>query len=407
MTSAPADPPAPPHSQWAGPVLLLIVFLSLIGFGVVIPLLPFYVIVFDAPPWQVTLMFATFSLGQFLGELTWGPLSDRVGRRPVLLITIFVSALGYLGLAFAPNIWLAVLARAVAGFFSGNISVIQGYIVDVTPEERLAGRLGMIGAAFSVGFVVGPSLGGLLANPDLGAAGLRPPLLVAGVLCVLAGIFIMMFVPESLREGAHRQRSVGPASALKHALGDPVLRRLVMATFVLFAAFSAMWSTVGLWGRDRFDWEPRDIGVVMAMTGVGGALCQGFLSGYLVRRIGARVTVVLGLGACSVVMALQSVAGPVALAVACVVAAVMCHAVAMPALTSLVSHAAPQEGQGATLGAINAAGAFARVIGPVAAGVLFSTIGSHAPIMFASAGMLPALWLIWRAKTNSMPEPRL
>ncbi|HEY9217511.1 MAG TPA: MFS transporter, partial [Phenylobacterium sp.] len=155
-------------------VLLLIVFMSLIGFGVVIPLLPFYAQVFDAEPWQVTLMFSVFSAGQFVGELTWGRLSDRIGRKPVLLITIFTSGLGYVALAYAPGIWLAILARFVAGFFSGNISTIQGYMVDISPPERLAGRLGLIGGAFGIGFVVGPALGGYLFQEGVGEAGFRP-----------------------------------------------------------------------------------------------------------------------------------------------------------------------------------------------------------------------------------------
>ena len=146
------------------PVLLSLVFLSLVGFGVVIPLLPFYAALFDAPAWQITLMFATFSAGQFLGELTWGRLSDRIGRRPVLLVTMAASAVGYVALAFAPGIWIAILIRGAMGFFSGNVSAIQGYIIDISPRERVAGRLGLFGSAFSIGFVAGPVLGGLFAG---------------------------------------------------------------------------------------------------------------------------------------------------------------------------------------------------------------------------------------------------
>jgi MFS family permease len=205
--------------------LLLVVFMSLIGFGVVIPLLPFYASVFDAPAWQITLMFATFSLGQFVGELTWGRLSDRIGRRPVLLITIAASMVGYVALAYAPSIWLAIAARGAMGFFSGNISTIQGYIVDVSPRDRVAARLGWFGAAFGMGFVVGPSLGGLLARPELGEAGFRPPLLVAAALCGVACLGVLFLVRESSPAASRATERLGPIQALRTAWAAPVCGR--------------------------------------------------------------------------------------------------------------------------------------------------------------------------------------
>ena len=200
MTCRSVTSPAPdPHDLRAAPgavpVLLLLVFLSLIGFGVVIPLLPFFASAFDAQAWQVTLLFSVYSAGQFLGELVWGRLSDRIGRRPVLLITITASAIGYVALAFAPGIWIAVAVRAAAGFFSGNMSVIQGYVVDVSPPEKLAGRLGLIGSAFGVGFVVGPALGGWLM-----AAGTSRPS-VATIMALgsaLAGLTVWLLKGEAV-----------------------------------------------------------------------------------------------------------------------------------------------------------------------------------------------------------------
>jgi MFS family permease len=379
------------------PVLLLIVFVSLIGFGVVIPLLPFYAHVFDATPWQVTLMFSTFSAGQFVGELTWGRLSDRIGRRPVLLITIAASALGYVALAFSPNIWVAILVRALAGFFSGNISTIQGYIVDVTPPERLAGRLGLIGGAFGIGFVVGPWLGGVLARPEMGAAGFHPPLLVSAGLCVVATVGVMAFVRESVSEkGAHLART-GPLAALAQAWTDPVLRRLVAMTFMGFASFSAMWSVLGLWGAARFGWGPMEIGYVMGATGVAAALSQSFFSGMLVRRVGGVATIVAGLSVTSVALLIQAASPWVWLCIAAVTVAVTGHTLTQPATSALISEAAPQGRQGAILGANNAAGSAARVIGPVVAGMLFSSVGGWAPIVFAGVGIVPAAWLAWRA----------
>lgn len=395
--SAESESPPPPHVDRAVPVLMGIVFLSLIGFGVVIPLLPFYAEVFQASAWQVTLMFAVFAGGQFFGELFWGRLSDRIGRKPVILTTILVSALGYVALAFAPDIWLAILARLAAGFFSGNISTIQGYIVDVTPRERVAGRLGLIGSAFGVGFVVGPTLGGLLARPELGDAGFRPPLLAAAGLCLVAAVCALVFVRES-RARAHptAARGPGPIEALGRALRDPVLVRLMSATFLSFAGFSAMWSTFGLWGAERFDWGPKAIGFVMALTGVAAAMSQGVLSGFAARRIGEVRTVIFGLVTTAAFLLAQSISPYAWLAVVLMVIAVMGHTITQPASASLVSQAAPPDEQGATLGANNAASAAARVLGPVAAGLAFSSLGSWAPFVLAAVGILPAAWLAWR-----------
>ncbi|MDX5329714.1 MAG: MFS transporter [Caulobacteraceae bacterium] len=390
-------PAHPAPSPLAVPVLMGVVFLSLIGFGVVIPLLPFYATVFDASAWQVTSMFAVFAAGQFFGELIWGRLSDKIGRKPVILGTILMAALGYVALAFAPNIWFAIGARAVAGVFSGNISTIQGYIVDVTPQEKLAGRLGLIGSAFGIGFVVGPLLGGLLARPELGAAGFQPPLLTAAALCIAGAAGAAVFVRESRGRGMAGARRPGPLQALAQTIGDPVLRRLMGGTFLSFAGFSAMWSIFGLWGAAEYGWGPKMIGFVMALTGIAAATSQGLLSGWAVQRIGERPTVLVGLLVTAVFLFLEALGPPMILAIILMVILVIGHTTSQPATSALISRAAPAGRQGETLGANNASSAAARVLGPVMAGVLFSGVGSWAPFVLGGLLILPAAWLIGRA----------
>ena len=163
-------------------MLFLIVFINLVGFGLVVPLLPFFAQSLNAEAWQITLMFSAYSLGQFFAEPFWGRLSDRIGRKPVLLITLVANAVGYLALAFVPNIWLAIAVRLFTGLGAGNISTVQGYVADVTPPAERAGRMGMIGAAFGLGFIVGPGLGGILTQPQLGHLGYQLPIFVASAL---------------------------------------------------------------------------------------------------------------------------------------------------------------------------------------------------------------------------------
>lgn len=384
-------------SAAAVPVLLLLVFLSLIGWGIVIPLLPFFATAFDAKPWHVTLLFALYSAGQFLGELFWGRLSDRIGRRPVLLLTVVGSALGYLALAYSPNIWAAMAIRTAAGFFSGNMSAIQGYMVDVSPPEKLAGRLGLIGSAFGIGFVVGPALGGLLARPELGAAGFQPPLLLAFGLCLMATLGILAFVRESRRLGGVPPERGNPFAALGESLRHPVLASAFGVIAVGFFASSALWSVLGLWMDARFGWGPRQVGLVMAVTGVASALTQGVFAGVAVRRLGPGPTMVGGLlfaSACLMAMAISPAGG---FAAVTLTLSILGHALWQPAATAIVSRATDPDRQGAVLGAASASGSLARVLGPIFSGALFSGVGPWAPIVFAATFMLPAAWLARRA----------
>lgn len=406
---APAMEPkaAPTGSRWTLPVLLLIVFLNQIGFGVVFPLQPFYAKVFGAPAWQITLMFAIFSLGQFLGELGWGRLSDRIGRRAVLLITIFLSALCYVAFAYAPTIWIAIAVRGVSGVFAGNISVTQAYVVDVSPPERIGARIGIMGMAFALGFVMGPSLGGFLTRPELGAAGYRTPLLVAGALTLVAALGVILFVREAKvfdRKDAAGTPSL--AAALVGALGDLVLRRLLLSTFICFWAISAVWSTSGLWGEAKFGWGPWEVGIVLAVAGAVGAFAQG-VSGAAVRRMGDVRTIVAGLLVSSAFLLALALSPGSLWAGAALCIAGLGHAISQPASTSLVSQAAPSGSQGSMLGANTAAAALGRSAGPLMAGFLYSGIGPLAPVFMASAAMIPGAWLALRAGQELLRRRRL
>lgn len=397
MTPQPPNPSAARSaSPWAVAVLLAMVFVSLLGMGVVVPLLPFYGLLFQVEPWKVAMLFAMFSAGQFLGELFWGRLSDRIGRRPVILITVLGAAVGHAGLAFAPDIWIAIAARTFCGFFSGNVSTLQSYMVDVSPPERLAGRLGMIGSALGVGFIIGPTIGGLLAQPALGLAGFRLPLLIAAGACLLAALGGLVLLPESHKAADRATPAAGVLTALRTALGEPVLQRLLASTFIAFAGYSGAWAIIGLWGDAQFGWGPRAVGLLLAGTGVGVVLGQGLLAGPAARRLGEVGAIACGLGATAAAFVLVAVTDWAAAAGPLLVFAVAANALAQPAANLLISRAAGPDRQGAILGANAAAGALARVAGPVIAGFLFSAVGHDAPFLFAALAMLPAIWLAWR-----------
>src|SRR5690242_11589310 len=182
MNAVNQNPSAEIVSAAALTTLLSVMFINLLGFGIVVPLLPFYAKSFNAPPWQIALIFSAYAIGGFFGEPFWGRLSDRIGRKPILISTVSGNCLCYLALAFAPNVYIAFIVRLLGGLASGNGSVVQGYIADVSPPEDRSGKLSLLGAAYNIGFIVGPALGGLLAHPGMGPAGFRVPLIVCSCL---------------------------------------------------------------------------------------------------------------------------------------------------------------------------------------------------------------------------------
>src|SRR5580700_3384737 len=207
-------------------ILFLIVLIDLIGFGLVIPLLPFYAVRFHASPQEVTVLMAVFSLASMLTAPLWGRLSDRVGRRPVLMVSMAAAALAYLWLGFASRLWMLFAARALAGAGAGNIAAAQAYIADITKPEDRARGMGLIGAAFGLGFIIGPALGGWLAGSDPATADVVTPAWVAAGLSALALLGVVFLLRESLpRERRGLGAAKGRLAALAGALRRPVLSR--------------------------------------------------------------------------------------------------------------------------------------------------------------------------------------
>ena len=408
MTSA--APPQPP-SRSALFVLFGVVFINLVGFGIVVPLLPFYGQTLDAPPWQVALMFSAYSLGQFFAEPFWGRLSDRIGRKPVLLITVSANALGYLMLAFAPNIWLAIGIRLFTGLGAGNVSTVQGYVADVTPPEKRAGRMGLIGAAFGLGFIVGPGLGGLLTRTDMGALGYQMPIFVASGLCVLAALGVTVFLKESRARADPAMPRPRFLSGVKDAVANPVVSRVLLVTLIYMAGFSGMESTFGFWTEARYGWGAREVGFSFMAVGIVSTLCQALIAGRLARRFGeARVlavgSLIFGSG-----LALQVLVGRLMPAhaesvVSILGRSVVLHgdmlvpvvmafgafgmAVTMPNISALISRSVDPDRQGAMLGLNMAASSSGRIFGPMAAGALFSGVGHDWPFLIGAALTVPA-----------------
>ena len=401
--------PTPKVKAPALAVLFATVFINLVGFGLVVPLLPFFAQSLQAEAWQITLMFSAYSLGQFFAEPFWGRLSDRIGRKPVLLITLLANALGYLALAFVPNIWLAIAVRLFTGLGAGNISTVQGYIADVTPPAERAGRLGMIGAAFGLGFIVGPGLGGLLTQPQLGHLGYQLPIFTAAGLAALAALGVVVFLKESRAKADPAVARPAFLAGLHDARANPVVSRVLLVTLIYMAGFSAMESVFGLWAESRYAWGAREVGLSFMIVGIVSALNQGVFTGKLARRFGETNVLTGGMllfGASLVAQVLAPVpwfpafgldlgAFTLPIVKGWIIPIIMAFgacgmSLAMPNISAMISRATPPDRQGAMLGLNMASGSIARIFGPLIAGALFSGLGHDWPFLVGAALTVPA-----------------
>ncbi|MGD9615365.1 MAG: MFS transporter [Alphaproteobacteria bacterium] len=385
------------------PTLFLIVFVDLVGFGLVIPLLPFYAERFAASPLQMTALFAIFSLMSFLTAPLWGRLSDRVGRRPVLMASMAAASLAYLWMAFATELWMLFAARAFAGACAGNIAAAQAYIADVTPPEKRAKGMGMIGAAFGLGFIIGPVLGGVLAGDDIATADLATPCLIAAFLSFAAFLGVVLLLPESLTRPARTSRTGRIASA-RAALSHPGLGRLLLVFFLVILAFSGMETVFAWWAIAQFGWGPRPTGFVFFYVGLLSAAMQGGLIGPLTRRFGEERLMLAGLGLIALGLLLMPFANALPLLLVAVSALALGMGATQPSINSLISRRAGVERQGEVMGVAQAAGALARVLGPVAAGALFAGFGRNAPFLLGAVLVAAALAIGWRLH-RAAPTP--
>lgn len=364
-------------------VLLLTVFIDLLGFGIVVPFLAYYAQSFGASGRTVGAILAVYSLMQFVFSPIWGRLSDRIGRRPVLMISLVGSLAGYAIFAFADTLALLLLSRVVAGIAAASIGTAQAYVADSTTPENRAKGMGLIGAAFGVGFIFGPPTGGVLA--EIGSRwGLEPnvlPGLVAAGLSLTALLLAIFVLPES------KPADLVPRSGTLPHL-DPSTWRLVgrlqplgviyLCIGLVILAFSGMEPLVTLHASDRFHFTAFELGRFFGFMGVVVAVIQGGVIGRLTRQFGEARTATIG--AVSLALGLALVPPVVdarwlyAVALLIAVGQGLCY----PALTSLVSRIAPANQMGTLLGLSSSLGSLARVLGPIIAGVLYDRGGAAA-----------------------------
>ena len=382
-------------------ILFFIVFIDLIGFGIIIPLLPFYGEFYQASPEMVGLLMATYSFTQFLAAPFWGRLSDRIGRRPVLLVSLAGASAAYVWLGLAESLWTLFAARAVGGFMAGNISAAFAYVADVTTRENRAKGMGTIGAAFGLGFIAGPAIGGILAGSDPVNADFQSPAFAAAALSVTALIMAIVTLKESLSAEIRQRLAQQPPkkrlAMFREALDRPVIGLLLLLTFLATFVFAGLESTFAMWSRRQFGWGPEQNGYLFAFIGLLSALIQGGLIGRLARRFGEARLVVQGAVALAIGIALIPFSTNVVVLVLAMSLAGYGFSVISPSLNSLISLQSSEDEQGGIMGVTRSASTMARFIGPAWAGLLFGGLGRDWPYFAGALIMVVVAFLGLRA----------
>ena len=339
-------------------VIFLTIFVNLVGFGIIIPLLPFYAQTFGASPLVIGLLFASFSLSQLVAAPLLGDLSDRLGRRPILIFSLLGTVVSFAMLAVAHSLAMLFVARIVDGLSGGNITTARAYIADISTEENRAKAFGILGAGFGLGFIVGPALGAAFSHVSITA-----PIWAAAAITVAATILAWVWLPETVH---HTRASTGsPWRAVRELGGRPSLRLLFTVDFVYWTAFAVYQTTFALFGARRFGFDAAQTGYLLSVFGFLGVLVQGVLVGKVVARFGARPTLALGLLCAAVGWGGSAMTYSLPVFVAMLVPGALGIGLCNATLSALISNAAGADEQGRVQGAAGALESLGRTIGPV------------------------------------------
>ena len=375
--------------------LCLFCVIDTLGFGILIPLVPYMADRFGLAPQFITPVLGSYSLCQLLAAPYWGGLSDRYGRRPILMSSLAGACLSYVLLGLAHNVWWLLLSRMLAGFMAGNIAAAFAYAADVSPPQKRAATLGLIGAAIGIGFTLGQPIGGLLAGSDAAHANFVLPAVVSAALSLFGILLVRFVLPESHPGSDPHSRAEELRRGSWRLLRErPRLARLAGATLLVTYSRAVLESIFAIWALQRYGFGPRTVGFLLFGVAVPALFMQGGVVGVLVPRFGERGLALWGVLVYVAGLVLLSQAASPGVTIAALLLCGTGLGAFNPSAFALASRESRGNDRGAIVGAYVASGSLARVIGPFTSGPMYALLGSAAPFLVGALVTLPAAWLL-------------
>ncbi len=381
-----------PAGYW---IIWTTVALDLVGFGIVVPILGRYAERFGASGLQVGLMFASFSVAQMVFAPILGRISDKVGRKPVIVFSLIGTAVGSFVTGAAGALWVLFLGRILDGASGASVAVAQGAVADIAPPEQRARLMGMLGAAFGVGFVVGPALGGLAA-----LGGPHVPFYLAGSIAAVNAVAAMIRLPETKPDTSHITEKSQRGSAL-----SPALKRFALVGFLSMLGFAGFEATFSIWGEKQFGFTEGSASLVFVFVGVTLVAVQGGLIGPLTQRLGSRKLLRIGLSLVAVGLLLLGVTTTWPVLFVALFLLSLGQGISGPSGSALVAELAPVERRGEAIGYQQSTAAFGRVAGPVMAGALFDHVGINSQFLVSGLLILCAVGSVWSITRSAVTTP--
>jgi multidrug resistance protein len=381
-----------PAGYW---IIWTTVALDLVGFGIVVPILGRYAERFGANGLQVGLMFASFSVAQMVFAPILGRISDKVGRKPVIVFSLIGTAVGSFVTGAAGALWVLFLGRILDGASGASVAVAQGAVADIAPPEQRARLMGMLGAAFGVGFVVGPALGGLAA-----LGGPHVPFYLAGSIAAVNAVAAMIRLPETKPDTSHITEKSQRGTAL-----SPALKRFALVGFLSMLGFAGFEATFSIWGEKQFGFTEGSASIVFVFVGVTLVAVQGGLIGPLTQRLGSRKLLRIGLSLVAVGLLLLGLSNTWPLLFVALFLLSLGQGMSGPSGSALVAELAPVERRGEAIGYQQSTAAFGRVAGPIMAGALFDHVGISAPFFVSGVLILCAVGSVWSITRAAIATP--
>lgn len=374
--------------------IFLIVLIDLLGFGIILPLLPYIAEKYRANPFQIGLLTASYSFFQLVASPVLGRLSDRYGRKKILIISQLGSAAGYMLLGIAHTLPLLFVARIVDGITGGNISIAQAYIADVTDRKNRARGMGLIGAAFGLGFIFGPALGGVLAK-----FGYSVPAYFAAGVAMLTVMTTQLFLKESVdtQKATASPRARFSLSEFRRVLGLRPIGLLIVAFFIFNTAVSVQQGNFALWTQRTYHYGPTENGYLFAYIGFLVVVIQLQILPRVVKRLPERLVLKIALGLTGLgLLFIPLLQLPVTWLFASLLVLAFGNAFTNPVIQAVASENVPKEEYGGTLGFLQSAGSLGRIVGPALGGEIFFRFGKDTPFYLAAVLMAGLCLYVWK-----------